>query len=181
MYDTLINKLEQFAHLTSDDKEIVKSIFVPYNLIKKDYFLREGAINRKVGFLLKGLVYYYIIKDGEERIVDFSSEGDFVTEFQTFIAQENATINIKAIEDSEFLIISYENLQKFYGKASNGDKVGRLVLENRFLSIVNQLEEIILLREKQLELTAKFGLSFVRFFRAIIESISKSVSITYLR
>lgn len=173
MHDKLINTLEQLAPLTPDEKELVKSIFVPFSLKKKDHFLIEGKKNRKIGFLLKGLVYYYISKDGEERIINFSDEGEFITEYQTFIMRENATLSIRAVEDCELLIVSYENLQKFYNETSNGHKIGRLVVEHRFRIIINQL--ISLYKDNPQERY----LNFIQHYKPLVQRIPQYLIASY--
>lgn len=139
MYDLLITTFEYFGTLNPEDKKLIERVFKPMSLKKGDYFIETGCKSDKVGFLVKGLVYYSVLKNNEEAITDFTKEGEFVSEYHTFTAQQNAIHSIKAIEDSLLLVTNYEGLQSFFNDTQNGNKIGRLIIEHRFGVVVNQL------------------------------------------
>lgn len=139
MHDSLIATFEYFDTLNQEDKQLVERVFKPMQLKKGDYFVKAGNKSDKVGFLVSGLVYYSVLKNDEEAITDFTKEGEFVSEYHTFSAQQNAIHSIKAIEDSYLLVTNYEGLQSFFNDTQNGNKIGRLIIEHRFGVIVNQL------------------------------------------
>ena len=139
MYEKLIATFQHLAPLTSEDKKLVEKVFKPMHLAKGDYFQQAGYKSDKVGFLVSGLVYYSALKNDEEAVTDFTKEGEFVSEYHTFVAQQPAIHNIKAIEDSVLLVVSYQGLQTFFNDTLNGNKIGRLIIEHRFGIVVNQL------------------------------------------
>jgi CRP-like cAMP-binding protein len=139
MHDLLLKTFEQFVTLSESEKLLFTKLFKPLSIKKGDYFLKEGTKNNRLGFLTKGLVYYTVLKKDEESITEFTKEGEFVSEYHTFINQSNAIHSIKAIEDCEFLVINYEGLQRIFNDTPNGNKIGRLVLEYRFGIMINQL------------------------------------------
>jgi CRP-like cAMP-binding protein len=104
--------------------------------------LKEGTVSRYVGFLHKGLVRYFVHKDGEESTFEFTSEGEFIGDYQSF-RNATATIqNIQAIEDCELLIIDYPNIQNIYNTTKNGNLIGRQIITHRFEIMVNQILEV---------------------------------------
>lgn len=139
MHDKLIETFELFGTLNQEDKLLVKRVFKPVQLKKGDYFIESGNKNDKVGFLVSGLVYYGVLKNDEEAITDFTKEGEFVSEYHTFAGQRPAIHNIRAIEDSTLLVTNYKGLQSFFNDTTNGNKIGRLIIEHRFGIVVNQL------------------------------------------
>ncbi len=139
MYEKLINSFEMFGELTPNDVSLITKIFTPLNIKKGDYFIESGKKSNKVGFLISGLVYYGVFKNDKEAITDFTKEGEFVSEYHTFIAQGTAIHSIKAIEDSVLLVTDYKGLQSFFNQTKNGNKIGRLIIEHRFSVVVNQL------------------------------------------
>lgn len=142
MYSNLIKILNQFADLDENESALIKSSFKPYSLLKGEYFLKEGEINKHVGFLNKGLVRYFVYKDGEESTFEFTKKGEFIGDYQSF---RNATItkqNIQAIEDCELLIIDFPRIQNIYNKTENGNLIGRQIIAHRFDVMVNQLLEV---------------------------------------
>jgi CRP-like cAMP-binding protein len=139
VFESLLYLFEQVASLDDEDRIVIKKIFKPFALKKGTYFIQEGRENNKMGFLTKGLVYYYVYKNDEIAITDFTKEGEFVSEYHTFIQKKKAIHSIKAIEDCELLILDHDGLQTFFAKIKEGNKIGRMVLEHRFAVIVTQL------------------------------------------
>lgn len=142
MHSNLIKILGQFANLDENESELIKSSFNPHSLVKGEYFLKEGEVNKHVGFLHKGLVRYFVYKDGEESTFEFTKEGEFIGDYQSF---RNATVtkqNIQAIEDCELLIIDFPKIQNIYNKTENGNLIGRQIIAHRFDVMVNQLLEV---------------------------------------
>lgn len=139
MYEALFSTFEQLVILSDEEKKIITHIFKPLEIKKGDFFTESDKINKKVGFLVEGLVYYYVLKNDNEAITDFTKEGEFVSEYHTFIKKEKAVHSIKAIEDCKFLVIDYDGIQRLYNDVKEGNKFGRMVLEHRFGIVINQL------------------------------------------
>lgn len=88
---------------------------------------------KSVGFITKGIVRYYINDDGEEKTFAFSKENEFACNYESFVPKIPSRQIIQALEDSEIWIISYEGLQKFYKEINEGERFGRLVIEQAFI------------------------------------------------
>ena len=142
MYSNLIKILSQFANLDENESELIKSSFKPHSLLKGEYFLKEGEVNKHVGFLDKGLVRYFVYKDGEESTFEFTKEGEFIGDYQSFRNASVSKQNIQAIEDCELLIIDFPKIQNIYNKAENGNLIGRQIIAHRFDVMVDQLLEV---------------------------------------
>ncbi len=82
---------------------------------------------------------YYINHDGEEKTYAFAQENNFVCNNESFVPQTFSTKNIQAIEDCEILQISYDDLQVFYKTIEQGERFGRLVIEQVFIETLQDL------------------------------------------
>jgi CRP-like cAMP-binding protein len=142
MYSNLITILGQFANLDESESGLIKSSFKPYKMSKGDYFLKEGEISKHIGFLHKGLVRYFVHKDAEESTFEFTKEGQFIGDYQSFRNASVSLQNIQAIEDCELLIIDYPSIQNIYTTTKNGNLIGRQIITHRFEVMVNQLLEV---------------------------------------
>ena len=135
----LLSLLRHIAALEKEEEQLIVSSFEPFQLKKGDYFLEAGKINRHVGFLHKGLVRYFVYNKGEEATFEFTKEGEFVADYQSFNRRSISEQNIQAIEDCEFLIINRDKLQHIFQTVKNGNLMGRLIIEHRFDIMVSQL------------------------------------------
>ena len=139
MHSNLLKQFSQITELDKEEVELIKSSFKPFFLAKGTFFLRAGEVNKHVGFLQKGLVRYFVYKDDEESTFEFTKEGEFVADYQSFNNKTASVQNIQAIEDCEMLIINYANVQTIFNTTKNGNLIGRHVIEHRFDVMVNQL------------------------------------------
>lgn len=139
MYEALFKTFEQLVVLNDQERKLITEIFKPLEIKKGEFFTESDKINKKVGFLVEGLVYYYVLKNDNEAITDFTKEGEFVSEYHTFINRTKAVHSIKTIEDCKFLVIDYDCIQRLYNEVKEGNKFGRMVLEHRFGIVINQL------------------------------------------
>jgi CRP-like cAMP-binding protein len=143
MHVNLIKAIEYFIHLDALEKEFISSIAVCKTYQKDDYFLRPGQVCREVGFIQKGLIRYYTIKDnGEEMTMHFGKENEFTSNYQSFLNHSASQRGIQCLEACEILVISYDNVQRLYEEVKEGQKFGRLICEFLYLQTLNQLNSI---------------------------------------
>lgn len=136
--DNLIQIINSIGTLEPKDIEFVKSAFKEIQIKKGDFFLNIGEINSKFGFIQKGIMRYIICNNDEEITIDFAKEGEFVTEYQSFVQKSKSLTSIQALEDTTILVITFGDLQNFYNNTKNGNKIGRIIAERRFCSMSNQ-------------------------------------------
>ena len=142
MYSNLLDLISSIAKIEDNEIELIKESFKPLYLDKGDFFLEAGKINRHVGYLNKGLVRYFVYKDGEESTFEFTKEGEFIADYQSFNNKTISLQNIQAIEPCELLIINYAGVQSIFRNIRNGNLIGRVIIEHRFSIMVNQLMAI---------------------------------------
>ncbi|MCD8540626.1 MAG: Crp/Fnr family transcriptional regulator [Leadbetterella sp.] len=142
MYSELLNVFNRIVTLEQADKELVTEMFKPMHLKKDDFFLKEGQFNNRIGFIKKGMVRYFVYRKSEESTLEFTSEGEFIGEYQSFTNRKTSLQNLQAVEDCEILVISYDDLQYFFSNAKNGNLLGRMIIEHRFNTMISQLLSI---------------------------------------
>ena len=134
----LIQVIEQLINLTPAEKKLVQDLFKEKKYKKGDFFLAEGETCKHVGFITKGIVRYYINDEGEEKTYGFSKENDFVSNYESFVPQTPSQQIIQALEDSVLLVISRNDLQQFYAHIKEGERFGRLVIEQVFIQTLKE-------------------------------------------
>ncbi|ANH83647.1 Crp/Fnr family transcriptional regulator [Niabella ginsenosidivorans] len=142
MYDLLIATFSRFIKLDDIEKVYLMTIFKEKQVQKNDFFLKEGTVCREVGFIIKGMVRYYINKDGEEKIYGFGKEGDFVCNYESFLSKQPSGKNIRHMEEGVLLTVSYDNLQLFYKNVRQGERFGRLISEHLFVEALGQITSL---------------------------------------
>ncbi|GAB4045536.1 Crp/Fnr family transcriptional regulator [Spirosoma litoris] len=135
----LLDTIRQIISLSEDEAQLVTQLFTEKHLKKGEHFLRESQVCRSVALIKTGLVRYYINEDGQEGTYYFSREGEFVCEYESFLPQAPSSKNIQALEDTSLYVVSYEGLQQLYQALQQGERLGRLGIEQVFVSVLQQL------------------------------------------
>lgn len=135
----LIEKIKQFISLSEEEKQLLEGLFVKQHFAKGDFFLRENQVCRQLGLIHEGIVRYYINVGGEDKTYFFGREGDFVCEYESFLQQIPSDKNIQVLEDTSIYTINFGGLQHIYSEVKEGNLLGRLGIEQVFVSILQQL------------------------------------------
>jgi hypothetical protein len=81
--------------------------------------------------------------------LEFTKEGEFIAEYQSFVNKGISIQSIQAIEDCELLVISHKDLQHVFSATKNGNLIGRMVVEYRFNAMINQLLSVYMHNPEQ--------------------------------
>lgn len=125
--------------LSPAEIELVKSLFKEKVYKKGDFFLAEGQVCKHVGFVVKGLMRYYINHDGEKKTYAFSKENDYVCNYESFLPQSPSSKIIQALEDCNMLVISHADLQALYANVREGERFGRMAIEKVFMQLLKDI------------------------------------------
>lgn len=135
MFDTLFTNIQNKIDLTESEKNNLKSYFTLKKLSKKQHLLKEGDICRQLSFVNKGLLKsYYLDEKGMEHINMFAFEGWWISDFNSFINQEKAVLNIDAIEETELLIITLEDYEELMIKTPVIERYFRILYQNSLIT-----------------------------------------------
>jgi len=109
MHESLITYIRRHATtpLTESEIEVIKAVFVPQKLKKRQYFLREGEVCKYAAFVVKGAMRQYRIDDkGVEHIIRLSLENWWVSDRESYVMLTPSLYYIDAWEDSELLLLT---------------------------------------------------------------------------
>lgn len=135
MFEVLIHHIRKKVEIDEDQIELLKSFFIHKKLGRKEYLLKEGDICGNLAFVNKGILKSYILDDkGNERINLFAFEGWWISDFNSFLNEEKAFLNIDAVEDSELLLLSRKNYEELTLKIPVMDRYFRILYQNSLVT-----------------------------------------------
>ncbi|WP_312076741.1 Crp/Fnr family transcriptional regulator [Chryseobacterium sp.] len=135
MFDILFSHIQNKVDLSDEEKTELQSFFISKKLRKKQYLLQEGEICKYISFVSKGLLKsYFVDEKANEHINMFAFEGWWISDFNSFIHQEKAVLNIEAIEETELLMITYEDYENMMLKIPVMDRYFRILYQNSLVT-----------------------------------------------
>lgn len=149
MHTELLKLFNKIISLSKQEEELILTSFKVTTLAKGKYFLEAGNVNTHIGFINKGLVRYYVIKNNDEATFEFAEEGEFIADYQSFNNKTKSVQNIQAIEDCELLVIDHPSVQHIFNNTQHGNLLGRVIIEHRFDVMVTQLLSIYMQNQEE--------------------------------
>lgn len=133
--EPIIKNISQ--HIQLDDREVdyFLSLLQPRTIKRKEYLLRPNEVCKYESFITKGCLRTYTIDNtGLEHIVMFAVEEWWTGDFYSFLTQTPGNFIIDALEDTELLQISKDDLEKLYECVPKFERFFRLILQNAFVA-----------------------------------------------
>lgn len=128
-FSQLRKYISQFLEVSEEEWQMHQAVLTRRFLKKGEFLLRAGEVCNHVTFINKGLFRSYMEIEGEEVTTNFAFEGNYVTEYTSFLTRQSSSEFIVAMEDAELLQLRYEDLQAAYAKAQVWERFGRLIAE----------------------------------------------------
>ncbi|HEX6223275.1 MAG TPA: Crp/Fnr family transcriptional regulator [Chryseolinea sp.] len=136
MFERLIEGTEQKVVLSSEDLETLKSFFIPKKVRKRQYILNAGDVCQYITFVEKGLLRSFTVDDdGREHVIQFASEGWWVSDVGSFVSGKDALYNIEALEDSELLHLTRRAMDELLIKLPVMERFFRILMQNNIIAL----------------------------------------------
>jgi len=111
MHEAFFNYLKHFSsdELTEEQKALMRRIFVPSRLRKRQFLLQAGDYCKNFAFIVKGAMRMYSVDDkGIEHIVRLGVENWWMGDLESFIMVKPSIYNVDAWEHCDLLYITRE-------------------------------------------------------------------------
>lgn len=97
--------------LTTGEKCQIMDGLQPIKLRRRQYFLQEGDVCRRLGFIIQGAVRTYAVNHkGQESILYFNTERNWLGDLESFRTSQASRYHIEALEHTELLTASHHHI-----------------------------------------------------------------------
>jgi CRP-like cAMP-binding protein len=139
----IIDFFKTFGNLTDEEINFAIGFFIPEEIKKNAFYLKEGQISNKVSFIEKGLFRLFYQLDGEEKIMLFFSESQLMSDYFGFLTDTASIRPIQALEDSLIYNIEKKNLNKLFDYSKNWERIGRQLAESAYVTSVLRANRLL--------------------------------------
>jgi CRP-like cAMP-binding protein len=128
--------IRQLVSISDQEFDDTISFFKEKRLQKGDHFVKQGEICRHIAYTNEGLLRTYYFNDKSEEITScFCIKNAMTSSYKSFINQEPSKLSIQALENTQLLLIDYEQLQMLYSKSSIWLQISRMLSEREYIAI----------------------------------------------
>ncbi|MFI1744696.1 Crp/Fnr family transcriptional regulator [Thalassobellus sediminis] len=143
--DEIRKFIDNISPMNDSDWKFFSSKLQKVELEKNTTILEIGKTENYLSFISKGIIRLYIPKEESDLTFGFLFENEFVTAYDSFLAQSPSEYQIETLTETILWQISNNDLQKVYQRTNNGNVIGRKMAEKMFL--IKSKREISLLNK----------------------------------
>lgn len=136
----LRENIEQKVPIQEEEFAQLNQFFHPQWIKKKKDLLRIGEVCKNLAFVNQGILRSYSIDEkGNEHVIQIALENHWIADLYSFLSQQPATLSIEALEDSQVLLISSQDLDRIYLKIPIMERFFRKLVERAYVATLNRL------------------------------------------
>ena len=131
-----------FAHFNSSfilndkEKEEVDLHFSERKIKRRGFILQDGDICRHFTFVVSGCFKMYVVDpNGKEHNLEFAAENSWITDLNSFYAEQPGGVYIEAIEPSVILQIKRPDLIYLYSNYMKFNSSFRIIIERKYIEL----------------------------------------------
>ncbi len=132
MHESASKLIEHFLRITPlSDEEIraIEASLLVKTFPKGSVLLEAGKIATEAYFVLEGCVRQYYLIEGEERIVNFFTEGDWIVAPESMSGGVPARHYLETCEETRFVVGTAEREQMLYKQFPRFESISRTIME----------------------------------------------------
>lgn len=148
-FSAIRNFVARFVNFTDAEWKAHEVLLKKKSIRKGEYLLRAGETCNHVTFINKGYFRVYHMFGEQELTVNFAFEGNYVTDYSSFVSRQPTVDNIVALEDSEVLMLEHDDLQIVYEQYPVWQKFGRRIAEYVLLFVVGRNKDLLFLTPEE--------------------------------
>jgi len=135
--------IKQIVQPNAEEWAAFADIVKAKRLKKKELLLEEGQTCNFIAFINSGVIREYSFQNGKETTVDFVSENQFITDYQSFIMQTPTMQYLEALTDVDLLILKKDGINSLFDRYKVWERFGRLIIERVFCGVEAKRKKII--------------------------------------
>ncbi len=133
--ELLLSNFKNHVSITDEEWQIANSLLTERRYKKGEFINREGEVNRFTHFIESGSArVFYINSEGQEHVVQLGIRSWWIGDYPSFITQTKGMLDTEALEQTNVLAFSYENLQILYQQAPVFERFFRLLVQKAYAS-----------------------------------------------
>ena len=108
---------------------------------KGDFFVREGELCSRIGFLVSGIARVYHLANDKEYTSYFNvtPRNRLVSSFESFFTGKPSRESIHFLEDAEIVVIDRASLLQLYSQSSLFQEMGRKMAEFNYILAMERI------------------------------------------
>ncbi|MBL0882653.1 MAG: Crp/Fnr family transcriptional regulator [Chitinophagaceae bacterium] len=138
----LLQHLKNHIQLTEAEEQIIIDHLTPRTFKRGAFLTKEGEVNRYTHYIVSGSArVYYIDQTGQEHVIQLGIADCGIRDFSSFIRKTKGILYTEALEKTEVLSFSYDQLQEVYRLVPGMERFFRLLIQKAYAAFQRRVLE----------------------------------------
>jgi CRP-like cAMP-binding protein len=113
MIEQIASYIGKFVKLSDEEVSIFSNSFKEVKIKKRQFIVQPNFTAKHRNYVLKGAFRAYVVADeGQDHTISFAIDDWWITDYNSYISQQPATMFVVALQDSIILQIDYDQEQE---------------------------------------------------------------------
>lgn len=174
-FQSILTNVAKHISLTDAEAGLFTGRLKTISVAKKEILLKEGQVCRAIYFVNSGtLRAYYSDKQDKETTIMFGVADWWITDMYSFLNQVPAIMHLDALESSEVLELSKENMDSLYVDVPKFERFFRIIVQNAYVrEQVRVIQNLSMPAEERYEI-------FIKKYPQIVQRVTQKQIASYL-
>ncbi|WP_109829458.1 Crp/Fnr family transcriptional regulator [Reichenbachiella versicolor] len=139
-YSSILNNIKRYINLNQEDEAQFIEIIQTCRVRKKQMIVQPGFTCKHQTYVNKGaLRSFFLSQEGVEHTIQFAIEDWFISDFNSYINQEPASLFVEALEDSVIQQIAFDDVERLCDSNPKFERFFRKVAQKSFAYSQNRI------------------------------------------
>jgi len=173
--NTLQEHIEEIIQVNNDEFKRIQTFFKERKVKKHQYLIAAGDIARYEFWVVKGLFKtFYIDAHGKEHIVQFPRENWWMSDYEAYFNEKEASMFIQCLEDAEVLCLTLQGREKLTSEFHKMEHFFRIKLTNGYVALEKRIRILLSSTPQQ-----RYE-EFTKLYPGLLQRIPKKYIAEYL-
>ncbi len=132
MENKIVKYFSQITTLSQDEARVLEDGMVVTEFKKDAFLLKEGQTSIDTYFILEGCIRQYLLIDGEEKTINFFTEGQWIISLTGLSQNAPSSHNLVCMEETSLVVGNEQKAQELFKKFPRFETLARAVMEKSF-------------------------------------------------
>ncbi len=133
--------LQSIAPFSDQEVDLILSFGKKKSVANKETLFQAGKPFSSLWFIEEGMIRAYRIIEGEDYTFFFFTRGEFATDYQSFLTNEESPLFFEALAETTYIEFSRPSIEDLYEQSVLFERVGRLMAEKAYLSATSRVKQ----------------------------------------
>ena len=143
MHEELVKSLRSRINISDEGIDLLKRKLIPKKARKRQFLLNAGDVCQYMIFVERGLLRSFSDdRNGSEHIMQFATEGWWISDMASFFSRESSKYNIEALEESELLLMTKEVMDELLNEIPPIQRYFLNLMQNHIIALQRRINVV---------------------------------------